>query len=43
VVYELSSFRAEYTKATAWSACLSDLADRAYYVSPHTGDLIASD
>jgi hypothetical protein len=43
IVYERSRLRTEYQKKTAWTAYLSGLAGRAYYVSPHTGDLIASD
>jgi len=43
VVYEAPPLRASYERKTAWTDYLSDLAGKAYYVSPHTGDLIASD
>ena len=43
VVYEQPRLRTEYPKKTAWTLYLSSLAGKAYYVSPHTGDLIASD
>ena len=43
VIYEQPRLRAEYEKKTAWTTYLSELAGKAYYVSPHTGDLIASD
>ncbi|MEN6577079.1 MAG: hypothetical protein ABFD90_12105 [Phycisphaerales bacterium] len=43
VICELPRLRAAYERKTAWTTCLGELAGKAYYVSPHTGDLIASD
>jgi len=43
VVYEVSRLRAAYERGIAWSDYLNDLTNKAYYVSPRTGDLIASD
>ena len=43
VICELPRLRTEYQRKTAWTGYLSGLAGKAYYVSPHTGDLIASD
>jgi hypothetical protein len=43
VIYEQVRLRETYERKSAWTAYLVELAGKAYYVSPHTGDLIASD
>ncbi len=42
VIYELPRLRAVYDRKTAWTDYLSRLAAKAFYVSPHTGNLISS-
>lgn len=42
VIYETPRLRVVYDKKTAWTDYLSELATRAFYVSPYTGNLISS-
>jgi len=43
VIYEVARLRAAYGMKLAWSAYLSELAAKAFYVSPYTGNLISSE